>query len=385
MTVRQENKSWFVDMTVEGKRRRLRSPENTRAGARAYELVLRQRLARGEPIGKAAGHKPPKEQTFAEFAPKWFEDYVVPNNKFSEQRHKKYILSASLVPFFGKMPVGEIGAHLVERYKASLLKDGLSRKTVNNRLTVLNKLLSTAYEWLGLPGTPPKFTWLKCPPPKFDHLSPEECGLLLSHADGVIRDMILTALRTGMRQGELKGLQWSSVDWQNQSVAVRHSRSDYTKQLDSPKSNRERYIPMDADVYTVLFNRRKSTGYVFLDVDGQPFDNKRLIRRLAKACKEAGLRKIGWHTLRHTFASHLAMRGVPLNAVQALMGHSTITTTMRYAHLAPSALRSAIDMLNPKTMFGGDVRQYVGSDWIRRQQEETTQKTEATEKPYLAS
>ena len=145
---------------------------------------------------------------------------MVPNNKPSEQRTKKYILNASLVPFFGKMRLGKITTHDIERYKAHALKEGVTRKTINNRLTVLRKCMSTAYDWLELPGTPPKFVWLKCPPHAMDYLSPDECELLLAHADGVIREMILTALRTGMRQGELKGLQWSSIDWQNRSIGV---------------------------------------------------------------------------------------------------------------------------------------------------------------------
>jgi site-specific recombinase XerD len=62
-------------------------------------------------------------------------------------------------------------------------------------------------------------------------------------------------------------------------------------------------------------------------------------------CKRAGLRRIGWHALRHTFASHLVMRGVPLKAVQELMGHATIEMTMRYAHLSPDVRRSAVQML----------------------------------------
>jgi len=191
----------------------------------------------------------------------------------------------------------------------------------------------------------------------------------MDRAHGIIREMILTALRTGMRQGELKGLQWSSIDWQNRSITVRHSYNDYTKQLESPKSNRERHIPMDVDVYAMLFNRKKSTGYVFLNEheSNQPFKAHYLERRLKEICKAAGLRHIGWHVLRHTFASHLAMRGVPLNAVQALLGHSSITTTMRYAHLAPSALRAAIDMLNPKTAVSASFGQPVGNQWVESQ------------------
>jgi integrase len=147
------------------------------------------------------------------------------------------------------------------------------------------------------------------------------CELMLKHSEGVIHEMIITALRTGMRQGELKGLQWSSIDWQNQSVAVRHSRCDYSKMLVPPKSNRERHIPLDIDVYDMLHKRKKNTGYVFTDTGKEPFDDARLNRRLANVCKKAGMRKITWHILRHTFASHLAMRGVPLTTVQTLLEH----------------------------------------------------------------
>lgn len=231
--------------------------------------------------------------------------------------------------------------------------------------------MATAYEWCELQGVHPKIKWPKCAPPKTDYLSPDECALLLSHANGVTHEMIFMALRTGMRQGELKGLQWSSIDWQNQSITVRHSKCDYSKQLNSPKSNKERHIPMDVDIYTLLFKRKEDTGYVFLNDINQPFNNKRLEVRLTGVCKRAGLRKVGWHTLRHTFASHLAMKGVPLNAVQILMGHSNITTTMRYAHLAPSILRSAIDMLNPKTMLNANFGQPVGNKWVEAIQQET--------------
>ena len=372
MAVRKIKNSWWVDFRADYLRYRKRSPENTKAGAEAYEATLRQKLARGESINKKP-QVPEQEQLFGKFAWQWFNDYAIPNNKYSEQRNKKYVLSGSLIPFFGKMPVGAITAYNFEQYKSSQLKKGVSRKTVNNRLTILSKCLGTAYKWLELPKAPPEITWLKCPPPKTDYLSPEEWGLLLSNEEIVIYEMIFPALRTGMRQGELKGLQWSSIDWQNQSITVRHSRCDYTQKLDSPKSNRERHIPMDADLYTLLFKRKRETGYVFLNIydSNEPFNAKYLERRLDEACKRAGLRHIGWHTLRHTFASHLAMRGVPLNAVQMLMGHSTITTTMRYAHLAPSELRKAIGMLNPKTAFSDKFGQPVGNQWVEAIQQES--------------
>lgn len=358
MTVRIIKQSWWVDFRAGHTRYRKRSPENTKTGAQAYEAYLRQKLARGESIDQET-LIPKQKQSFEGFAAKWFEDYVIPNNKFSEQRSKKYILQASLIPFFGKIPVSQVTGYQIEQYKALTSREGVINKTINNRLTVLRKCLITAYEWLGLEGTPPKITWLKCAPPKTDYLTPKESDILLENADGVVHEMILTALRTGMRQGELKGLQWSSVDWENGTITIQHSRCDYTKELGSPKSNRVRHIPMHPDVHEVLLKRKANNGYVFVDRDKQPFDNQRLKLRLAHVRKKAGLRDFGWHTLRHTFASHLVMGGVHVASVQALLGHSNITTTMKYAHLAPSTLRAAIDVLNPKQ--NGTFGQPVGN------------------------
>jgi integrase len=351
MAVRKIKNSWWIDFRAGYIRYRKRSPENTQAGAKAYEATLRGKLSRGESIEQSKT----QELSFAEFAGKWFEEYVVSNNKPSEQRTKKYILR-SLVPFFGKTILTQISSHHIEQYKSYVLKKGLSKKTVNNHLTVLRKCLVTAYEWYELEGVPPRFNWLKPPPPKINYLSPEEIEQLLTETEGVVHDMLLIALHTGMRQGEIRGLQWSSIDWEAKTIIVRHSRCDYTKELASPKSNRERYVPMTEEVCWILLKRKRKEGYVFLDEDGKPFNNQRLALRLKNIRKKEGLRKFGWHTLRHTFASQLVMKGASLASIQALLGHSTITMTMKYAHLAPSTLRAAIDLLSPqKAGFGQPV------------------------------
>jgi integrase len=373
MAVRKLKNSWWVDFQFRHRRYRKRSPANSRTGAIAYEIVLRQALARDERIDRSV-EPAQRDQTFREFSELWFEDYVKPNNKHSEQLSKKYALAASLVPFFGQIPVRDITGHDIERYKAQQLKDGYTNKTTMNRLTVLNKCLVTAYEWLRLSGAPPKIKWPRCTPPVTDYLSPDECEVLLRHADGVAYEMVLTALRTGMRQGEIRALQWSSIDWLTRNVAVRHSRDDYRGVLVPPKNNRPRHIPLDIDLYEMLHRRKAKTGYVFLAPDGQPFNNDRLHNVMGKLCRRAGLRRIGWHTLRHTFASHLAMRGVPLPAIKELLGHASITTTMRYAHVAPSTLRAAIEMLNPKTMFDADLGQPGVNHWQAAQRREVSRK-----------
>jgi site-specific recombinase XerD len=105
-----------------------------------------------------------------------------------------------------------------------------------------------------------------------------------------------------------------------------------------------------------------------MDETRKAFSTEQLNGRLAHVCRRAGLRIITWHKLRHTFATHLAMRGTPLNVVQTLLGHSSVTTTMRYAHATPSSLRQAIELLNPNSFPTTDFGQPVGNLWNQRQQ-----------------
>jgi integrase len=127
-------------------------------------------------------------------------------------------------------------------------------------------------------------------------------------------------------------------------------------------------------MYSILFERKRDTGFVFVNLSGKPFNTDHLERHLHKLCKQAGLRNIGWHTIRHTFASQLAIRGVPLNAVQALLGHSSVVTTMGYAHLAPSTLRLAIDpLINPLSALSQEFGQPVGNQWSTALDNKTTQ------------
>jgi site-specific recombinase XerD len=85
--------------------------------------------------------------------------------------------------------------------------------------------------------------------------------------------------------------------------------------------------------------------FVFCDDGGERLSRGTLDWVLKKVCRRANLRWIGWHGLRHTFCSHLAMKGAPARAIQELAGHASLTTTQRYMHLTPGAGRAAIDLL----------------------------------------
>lgn len=346
MTVRKIKNSWWVDFRHEYVRYRKKSPDNSRTGAQAYEAVLRQKLARGETLGSPKQDKLQKEreQKFKEFAWKWFDIHVRNNNKHSEISHKKYVLRSNLVPFFGETPIDRISTLQIEQYKAKKIREGLSAKTVNNHLTVLSSCLRTAQDWLEL-NKIPKMKKLKAPQPETVFLSREEIARLLAYSNGIWREVIFTALQTGLRQGELRALQWQDINWDNKMITVRRSWCEYKKGFVTPKSNRERYIPLTNEMYEMLISRRQTTGYIFLNEKYQMLDGKTLNRKLVSACKRASIKEITCHSLRHTFASQLAMAGAPLKAIQELLGHANIQTTMRYAHMASSCLRETITLL----------------------------------------
>lgn len=340
MSVRKIKESWWVDIRFAGVRHRLRSPANSREGAHAYESAIRQRLAAGCPILE------PQTQaiTFAAFAAEWYAGYVKSNNKLSEQKTKEICLRVHLLPFFGKHGLREIGSRLVEQYKAEKLAAGLAPKTINNHLAILSKCIRTARDWEVIEGVP-RIKLLRVPPQPYDFLTVAESERLLqaTHAS-VWRSMVLLALRTGMRLGEMLALDWSDVDMERRLICVRRSLS--LGEITSPKNNRARYIAMANRLHDQLSTTPVRTGYVLTDDHGRHVTKGAAAWAMTLMCRSAGLRAIGWHALRHTFASHLVAASVPLRAVQELLGHSTIHMTERYAHLAPASLRSAVAVLD---------------------------------------
>jgi integrase len=345
MAVRKLKNSWWVDFQYAGKRYRKRSPLNTRAGALEYEVLLRQKLSQGIPIDNNPVGSKKQNQLLEDFTREWFEVYVKNNNKPSEQRQKELTLRAHLLPFFGKTPINRITSLQIERYKAIKAKEGLALKTVNNHLTILAKCLNTAKEWIGLESVP-QIKKFRVPPSKFNFLTQEESEMLLAHAHGIYRTMILVALKTGLRLGELNALMWQDINLDKKILIVR--RNMFLGQLTSPKNNRERKIPLVDRVCDALRPIQKKTGFVFVDESGEPLKAERVRRTLYRTCKAAGLRRTGWHALRHTFASHLVEAGASIKAIQELLGHASIQTTMRYTHVAPSALQDTVDLLEDK-------------------------------------
>jgi len=171
-------------------------------------------------------------------------------------------------------------------------------------------------------------------------LSAEEISRLLAAAatpriyvdrKAVLYPAIAAGIYTGMRQAELFSLEWQDIDFKTDQITVRNKEGFVTK------SRKFRIIPLHKKLKGILRPLRKVSGACF-DVTNQRRVFGRIIRH-------AGLQGIGWHTLRHTFASHLVMGGADLATVSKLLGHASITTTMIYAHLSRGHIQESIQKL----------------------------------------
>lgn len=280
-------------------------------------------------------------------------------------------------PILGSMPLRKVHRRDVEAMSEKLLARGLSPKTVANTLKILHGVFECAIdlEWTSdnpvrraarprhVRDANPDLRFLTVeeleavlraipdevvvrepkpfragragpsPPPPPDVLGP------------VLRVLVLTAAMTGLRQGELLALRWRDVDWGVQRVRVRQTwrRTEFSDRGKSDLSTR-RSVPLADRVVAELdaWSRRSQyTGEEDLVFGhpqlGTPLDGAKVTKKFQDACREAGVRVVRFHDLRHTFATRLASKGAPLRAIQEFLGHADAKTTQIYSHYAPSA------------------------------------------------
>jgi integrase len=276
--------------------------------------------------------------------------YATTNNKPSEQTAKDSILKHHLLPAFGSMQLDAITSGDVELLKAKLLKTeknpgGVSRKRVNNILHVLSKILKYGLD-VGVTDKIPRIKTLRVDPQKFDFFTFEEFEALVGAARTEPQwcAAVLVAGEAGLRLGEILALRWENLDLGRGQVQVMHT--NWRGKIGSPKGGKERVVPLTSRLLAAIKGQRHLRGpLVFCRDDGATWTNTTMRAGIKRQEKRGGLRITGWHVLRHTFCSHLAMRGAPAKAIQDLAGHQSIAVTNRYMHLAPGALRMAIDLL----------------------------------------
>jgi integrase len=365
-------KSWIVDFVFRGRRCKLNLGPVSRSVAKEKSVKFRSDVADGD-LAIAGqlwnGRKWAPEEEPSEVRDPLFEEFL---EEFLAERkdavkpssYERLVTSSvALKPFFSGMRLSKISEFAVERYRLERRKACSCRRvprrhkatggrcpecghfykvrsvsTVNRELTLLKAMLRRAKDrrWL---DEIPNVVLYDEPDGRQRFLSEEEAGRLLAVCDVDFRRVVLTAMYTGCRSGELRTLTWRNVDMNRRRITIASAYS---------KNGRMREVPMTDDVFRTFGEMRegrdpKPDNPVFVRRYGRPWRSWETAWR--GAVKRAKIEDFRFHDLRHNFASWLAMNGVVEKARADLMGHSDTKMQARYSHLSMDYHRAAVAKL----------------------------------------
>ncbi len=303
---------------------------------------------------------------FDEFAAKWLSDYAKVSVKESTFISYESIVRLHLNPYFGKQYLHRISTSDIQKFVSEkITNDRLSPKSVVNILIPFKEMFKHAVVWRYVKRDPSLY--VKRPrleQEEMDFLEPSEIRLFLENVNTRYYTLFLTAVLTGMRRGELLALKWGDIDWNSNQISVR--RSIFRGEFVNPKSkNSIRRIVVSPVLRSALEQHRLVWGkpesdMLFSNGNGSSIDPENLIKReFHPALDRAGVRRIRFHDLRHTFASLLISQGENIKFIQSQLGHASAKTTLdRYGHLMPNLENDAARRLD-KTVFGNSVRRLL--------------------------
>ncbi len=292
-----------------------------------------------------------KPETFEELALYWLSCHAKARKATSSISRDVGILKKYLLPAFGNCEVNSIDPAKFDFWLASLRRSGsLSPKSCNDVLGLMRKICNDAVFWGFIKVNPTlKIRKFDIPEQDFDFWSHEEVEKFLGYwrkkePRPVTLWGILIALHTGLRRGEIIGLKWGAVDFEKRMISIKRSYCRIGRETrEQTKSKRIRRIPMSLSLAAELRTLRLANPEAeYVTPRCYPDTYLKQFRRLAK---EAGVRSIRFHDLRHTFASHFLMKGGNIYDLQKILGHSTIHMTERYAHLVPDYLKDKTEIL----------------------------------------
>ncbi len=264
---------------------------------------------------------------------------------------KKYIDSINLS--FNKLRIflnkdlllNQINVRMIQQF----MSEAYSRTNYGTNLYMrtLKAAFSRAVEWEYIAENPFKKIKLPKTPKSFPlFINENELSKIVDNTKKqMLKDLFITAFYTGMRLGEITNLKWDAVDLDNKIITVKNDK-DFTT-----KSKKERIIPLNPKILEILRGRKSkdnfsSSNYVFKNPIGIKLNENFVSKQFKEALRATDLNeKIHFHTLRHSFASNLAQKGISLYVIKELLGHEDISTTQIYSHLNKDSLFQAIQMM----------------------------------------
>jgi len=328
---------WYCDFTFRGRRHREFVGFN--------KLQARNNLTklRADLLDVARGFKKPagEDVPFEKFGAEFIKLYCKPNKR----SWKRDELSLDvLTRFFKGQDLSSIGPAAIEAFKAKRRTE-VTDSTTNRELAFLKTLFNKAVEWGRLEKSPAaRVKKFREPASRERILTQDEAQRLVDTAGPELRPIIITALGTGMRRGEILSLKWSDVDLVRGIITVSMS-----------KSGKPRKVPMSGSVAAALGALPRRGEYVFHNPETRTH-LKAVTRSFLSACarakknpgdkKDPGIVGLRFHDLRHTFASRALELGADIMTVSRILGHASITMTAKYLHPTGESMRLAVERVN---------------------------------------
>lgn len=330
---------WREDVEIEGesKPRRIHKKEvlGTLADFPTKRLAQRALKARIEYVNKA-DYKPTKLLTFADLADRWQERIMVCTHKPSSQSSEKTHINKWLAPAFGELNVNEMTKEGIQAFFSDMQ---CSPKTRKNIFATFRMIWRTAMDWGYVKeDLTHRVKLSKLEGAERIFLLPEQASLLISSAEKPFNCMFWLVAETGIRGGELCGLQIDDLNFEKGLLFIR--RSAYRGVLQTPKSRKAiRTIPLSKDLLQHLTEYIKTwqpneMNLLFATKNGTPYDNQNIVQwHLQPLLEKLKLPKCGLHALRHMSATIMDSLSIPLNIRQDRLGHADITMTLgTYTH-----------------------------------------------------
>ena len=300
------------------------------------------------------------QYTLGQWLDTWMENYAKLQVRASSYKTYQGFIKNHIKPTLGDMPLEKLTAMDLQRLYKYLLESGrlectesrnkpkgLSVKTVRNINQMISSALNCAVEQRLIPANPTK----GCVLPKLERkemkiLPPESLGTFFEEArrSGVF-ELYYIDLATGLRRGELLGLKWSDIDL---TKGIIHVRRQVLRQngevVEAPLKTKNSYrnIAIGADAIKVLKGMEQKDEYVFPSPFGGPMSPDSVLHMLQRVLKRAGLERIRFHDLRHTFSVLALQNGVDVKTLSAMLGHYSAGFTLdTYAHVTTSMQKQA--------------------------------------------
>lgn len=326
---------WWFKKEIGGRRVQESTGSTNRKGA---ELIYTKRVQEIEEELRAGPRPVVVSHTFDELKARYMESYSR-RTKAESSILRDGCSFKQLERSFAGLELREITPVRLAEYKERRRSEGAKDSTLAKELQVLRNALNIAMrEWEWIETTP--FVKVKIEVPKNAverFLSPEEEARLLNECPEWLKEIVLFAVNTGMRMGEILDLKWPQVDLERKVITLLVT-----------KNGDKRGVPMNATVFELLRNKvktRQNSGHVFQSKTGTKIDAHNLKRAFRRARGKAELNDVRFHDLRHTAGSRMAQAGVDIYTVSKILGHKTLTMTMRYAHHNVDSLRHGVDVL----------------------------------------